>query len=52
MTINRDALDLTVQGTPWAPFQTWESPLMALTGYLFKLVHLRTVPTVLTSGVY
>ena len=34
MTINCDALDLTVQGTSWAPFQTWEPPptLLATSG--------------------
>ena len=59
VNITHDALDLTVQA-PWPQISDM-SPLLlvpdsllvtsgAITGDLFKLVHLRTPPLVLTSG--
>ena len=53
VTITHDELDLTVQGF-LGTSPPWQSYLVAKTGDLLKLVHLKTLilPPVLTSGAY
>ena len=50
VTITNDALDLTVQGLP--PCPSPPSVMVAKAGDLFKLVHFRTPPSLLTSSGY